>query len=194
MAMPQISWAQSAETELADLEALWQRLDIPGHRVELVGGQIVVSPTASARHSTIVYELTDALINLTRKHGWIIHSNLAVHIAATRERLIPDLMVAPRDAPRFADSELRSHGVLLVAEVVSPSSQRQDRVVKTRAYAQGHIPLYMLIDTVAEPVAVTLFSDPGQDGYGRCEQVQAGQALLLPEPFGISVSADKLLA
>src|ERR1700733_4638692 len=130
MAMPQITWTQSAETELADLEALWQRLDIPGHRVELVGVQIVVSPTASARHSTIVYELTDALINLARRHGWVIHSNLAVHIAATRERLIPDLMVAPRDAPRFSDSELRSHGVLLVAEVVSPSSQRQDRVVK----------------------------------------------------------------
>ena len=84
--------------------------------------------------------------------------------------------------------------MLLVAEVVSPSSQRQDRVVKARAYAQGQIPLYLLIDPLAEPVAVTLFTDPGQNGYGGCEQVQAGQALPLPEPFGISVSVDKLLA
>jgi len=193
MAMPRADLAASAASELADLEELWESLDIPGHRVELIDGQIVVSPSASRWHSSAIDELIDALIDVKRQHGWRIHTNLTVHIAATRERLIPDLMIAPADAPGFSENELLSAGVLLVAEVVSPSSQRQDRVAKPRAYARGGVPLYLIIDQVADPAMVTLFSEPGEDAYQGCRQVTAGHALSLPEPFGISIDAGKLL-
>jgi Uma2 family endonuclease len=194
MAMPRTSQAANAETELADLEQLWEQLDLPGHRVELIGGQIIVSPAASRRHSTIVDALIDALTDVKRQHGWVIHTNLAVHIPATRERLIPDLMIAPRDAPGYGDSELLSPGVLLAAEVTSPSSQRQDHTAKARAYAQGQIPLYLLIDPLGSPATVTLLSGPDRDTYRGHDQAQAGQVLRLPEPFGINLDAAKLLA
>ncbi len=45
--MPRMDWAASARDELADLEKLWQDLEIPGHRIELIDGQLVVSPSAS---------------------------------------------------------------------------------------------------------------------------------------------------
>jgi Uma2 family endonuclease len=194
MAMPRGDWAASAEAELADLERIWQTLDIPGHRVELIDGEIVVSPSASRRHSSAIDELIDALIDVKRRHGWRIHTNLTVHIAATRERLIPDLMIAPKDAPGFGDEELLGHGVLLVAEVVSPSSRRRDRMVKPRAYAQGRVPIFILIDQLADPATVTLFSDPGKRSYRTCSPATAGQALQLPEPFGISLDTRRLLA
>jgi hypothetical protein len=186
-------WAASAEAELADLERTWETLDIPGHRVELINGQIVVSPSASRRHSSSIDRLIDALFDVKQRNDWEFHTNLTVHIAATRERLIPDLMVAPKDAPGFGDNELLGHGVLLVAEVVSPHSQSWDRVAKPRAYAQGHVPLYLLIDRLAEPATVTLFSDPGEGGYPSCSPATAGQPLRLPEPFGISLDTRRLL-
>jgi Uma2 family endonuclease len=193
MAMPRADWAASAERELTDLEQLWQTLDIPGFRVELIDGEIVVSPSASRWHSSAIDELIDALIDVKRRHGWRIHTNLTVHIAPTRERLIPDLMIAPDDAPGFCDEELLGHGVLLVAEVVSPSSRRRDRVAKPRACAQGRVPLYLLIDQLADPATVTLFSDPAESNYRSYHAVTAGEALWLPEPFGIALDTRRLL-
>jgi hypothetical protein len=32
MAVPRADWAASAEAELADLERIWETLDVPGHR------------------------------------------------------------------------------------------------------------------------------------------------------------------
>jgi hypothetical protein len=68
MALPEAEAA--AEAELADLERLWQTMDIPGHRVELIDGQIVVSPTAGRRHSNAVDELMSQLFERKRRRGW----------------------------------------------------------------------------------------------------------------------------
>jgi Uma2 family endonuclease len=103
-------------------------------------------------------------------------------------------MIAPDDAPGFGDEELLGHGVLLVAEVVSPSSRRRDRMAKPRAYAQGRLPLYLLIDQLADPATVTLFSDPAESFYQTCSAAAADQALRLPEPFGVSLDTRRLLA
>jgi Uma2 family endonuclease len=195
MAMPSADWAARVEaTELADLERIWQTLDIPGHRVELIEGQIVVSPSASRWHSRAIDRLIDSLVDTKRRNGWEFHTNLTVHIAATRERLIPDLMIAAQDAPGFGDEELLGNGVLLVAEVVSPSSRSRDRVAKSRAYAQGGVPLYLLIDQLADPATVALFRDPAQTCYRTCERAAADQALRLPEPFDIMLDTRRLLA
>lgn len=195
MAMPSADWAARVEaTELADLERIWQTLDIPGHRVELIDGQIVVSPSANRWHSRAIDRLIDSLIDIKRRNDWEFHTDLTVHVAATKERLIPDLMIATQDAPGFGDGELLGHGVLLVAEVVSPSSRRRDRVAKPRAYAQGRVPLYLLIDQLAEPATVTLFSDPAETSYRSCDRATAGQVLRLPEPFGIALDTHRLLA
>lgn len=193
MAMPEADWAACTESELADLEEVWEALDIPGHRIELIDGQLVVSPSASVSYSIAIDKLIDALIDVKRDRGWLIHTNLTMHVAATRERLIPDLMIAPQDAPGFGENELLAGGVLLVAEVVSPSSRRQDRVAKPRAYAHGQVPLYLLVDQLASPAAVTLFSDPADDGYRRHELARAGQSLRLPEPFGITLDVGKVI-
>jgi Uma2 family endonuclease len=193
MAMPTTNLA-AADTEFAELERLWYELEVPkGVRAELIDGEIVVSPTGSVWHSAAIDMLMDQLVDLKRRHGWIFHTYLTVHIPATRERLIPDLMVASADAEPFGECELLASGTLLVAEVVFAWSRRQDREQKPRAYAQGGVPLYLLIDRLAKPAAVTLFSKPSANGYSERQVAAAGQPLRLPEPFGIALDAGRLL-
>jgi len=56
------------------------------------------------------------------------------------------------------------------------------------------VPLYLLIDQLADPATVTLFSDPVESSYRTCSPAAAGQALRLPEPFGIQIDTRRLLA
>jgi Putative restriction endonuclease len=95
MAMPRTDPA----TEFAELERLWYELEVPeGVRLELIDDELVVSPTGSVSHSGAISALIFQVIDHVRDQDWIIHTNLTAHIAATRERLIPDLMVAPGGA------------------------------------------------------------------------------------------------
>jgi Uma2 family endonuclease len=193
MAMPRTDPAAAADGS-AELERLWYELEVPkGVRAELIDGELVVSPTGSVWHSAAIDKLMDQLVDLKRRRGWIFHTYLTVHIPATRERLIPDLMVTSADPPSFGECELLSPGTLLVAEVVLPWSRRRDREVKPRAYAQGGVPLYVLIDRFASPPAVTLFSQPGEDGYGKRQVAAAGEPMRLPKPFGIALDTARLL-
>jgi Uma2 family endonuclease len=185
----------AAASELAELERLWQRFEpMREARIELIDGEIVVSPTPSVRHSTAVDELAEQFFEVKRRHGWRFHTWLTCHIAPTRERLIPDLMVAPKDARQFGDDELLAPGVLLAAEVVSWGSRRRDREVKPRAYARGGVPLYLMIDRFADPAAVTLFSEPDEQRYRRRQMATAGKPLRLPDPFGIELDTARLLS
>jgi Uma2 family endonuclease len=193
MAMPRTD-PDAAADGFAALERLWYELEPPeGVRVELIDDELVVSPTGSIGHSAAIDKLMDQLVDLKRRRGWIFHTYLTVHIPATRERLIPDLMVTSADAAPFSECELLAPGVLLVAEVVSPWSRRRDREQKPRAYAQGGVPLYVLVDRFDKPPAVTLFSQPGEHGYGKHEVAAAGEALRLPKPFGIALDTARLL-
>jgi Uma2 family endonuclease len=184
----------TVEPELADLERVYASLDIPGHRVELLDGQVTVSPTASRPHSRIVQRIQEALWVRIQEHGWEMHANLTLHVAATRERLVPDLWICRPDAPQFDENEVYGHGALLVVEVISPASRHRDLVEKARAYAQAGVPLYLVVDPCAVPAALTLHSDPHGDAYRSRAHAEAGNALGMPEPFSIELDAKNLLA
>src|ERR1700734_2303757 len=102
------------------------------------------------------------------------------------------MAIAPRDEPGFGENEVLAPGGLLVAEVVSPHSRREDREGKPQGSAQSGVPLYVLIDRFASPPAVTLFSEPGEDGYGKRQVAAAGEPLRLPKPFGIALDTARL--
>jgi Uma2 family endonuclease len=184
--------AQSAARELADLEEVYEGLDIPGHRVELLDGSIVVSPTPTRPHSRVVQRLVRALSERIDTEDWEWHANLTLHVAPTRERLIPDLIIARRDSPQFSNNELYGHGALLVAEATSPSTKGRDRVAKQRAYAQAGVPLYLIADPLTDPATVTLLSEPADDGYRACQEVTAGRPLTLPAPFTVTLDTAAL--
>jgi hypothetical protein len=75
-------------------------------------------------------EAPEALWGRIQERGWEVHANLTLHVAATRERLVPDLWICPPGAPQFDENEVYGHGALLVAEVVSPASRHPGRCRK----------------------------------------------------------------
>ena len=167
------------------IEELYESLDVPGHRVELLEGRIVVSPAPIKLHNRIVTWLTLTLGDLCTERDWDLLTHGTVELSATSERVQPDLFVCPADESTDGEWLLQAKDVLLAAEVVSPSSRRDDYEVKRTGCALSEIPLYLVIDP--RESMITLFAGPSPRGYLRSEAVVIGDKLDLPEPFGITL-------
>jgi Uma2 family endonuclease len=183
------------EDALDKLEALfWSLGEIPGHRTEILEGQIVVSPSPVLWHNRVVTWLIRQFDQTCDANGWEHGPGVDVPLPPTRDIAEPDYLIL-KDPEKFSDVEriVPVDHVLLVSEVVSPSSKRADREVKWLSYAKAAIPFYLLVDRFVQPVTITLFSEPGQDGYGRADAVQAGPGvgkLHVPSPFDVTLDTS----
>lgn len=189
MAIPQP--IEDDETPMID--EIWEQTpSYPGFQVEVIDRSLVVSPQGTFRHALIQSRLHRAFHDITLEKGWAPCHDLTVHLESNRDRVVPDLVIVPPDAPLFGDSEVFARGVLLVAEVTSPGNAARDRFAKPRSCALSGVPLYLLVDPVEEPMSVTVFSDPGDDGYRTLDRVTAGEKLWLPKPFAMALDTGAL--
>jgi Uma2 family endonuclease len=181
------------DEEAPTIDDIWERTpSYPGFQVEVIDGSLVVSPRGNVRHARINYYLHNAFVEVARDRGWYLCHELTLHLESNRDRVEPDLVIIPPDAPTFGDSEVFGRGVLLVAEVTSRGNAVRDRFAKPRTCALSGVPLYLLIDPVEEPMSVTLFSDPGDDGYRTLDRVTVGEKLWLPEPCAMALDTAPL--
>jgi Uma2 family endonuclease len=166
--------------EYASMLADFTQLEVlPGHRAELVDGEIIVSPTPDGQHETIVVAIDDWV----RGHGTDLRSHHNLTLSSPLGEYVPDCVAAPRGA--FASDEWRmeTSEALMVAEVTSrrPGPAERDRVPKRLGYATAGIPLYLLVDR--DQGRITIFSDPRGGDYRRSASVVFGESLEIPEPL-----------
>ncbi|MEO3846201.1 Uma2 family endonuclease [Streptomyces sp. B8F3] len=152
-----------------------------GRRVELIEGQIHVTPPANGEHEEIVSGVNEQVRDHRRDLRLYQGIGLELPGADLTERVIPDLVAAPK---RSFDAEVewhQPHAVVLVAEVTSKSTAENDRVKKLSGYARAEIPVYVLVDR--EEGVVSAYSEPSGGKYTRNEQVALGMKLTLPKPL-----------
>ena len=84
--------------------------------------------------------------------------------------------------------------ILCVIEVAE-SSLREDRTRKQRIYANGGIPVYVILNIADREVEVYSRPLPGKGRYGQCTTLSAKQRLTFPAPQGkqITIPARRLL-
>jgi Uma2 family endonuclease len=157
-----------------------------GRRVELIEGQIYVTPPAHGEHEEIVVRFNDQVYDHDRSLARYTGIGLRLPDA---DRFIPDVVVAPRGSYR---DQLEWHDpapALLVAEVTSKSTADNDRVKKLRGYARAEIPVYVLIDR--EAGAISVYSEPNGEEYTCSVRVTLGKTVTLPEPFGFELDTSE---
>ncbi|MEU6779560.1 Uma2 family endonuclease [Nonomuraea angiospora] len=160
---------------------------LPGFRVEVIEGKLIVSPMGSPEHTWLAADLHDALLPLRRQRGWRgAPGGPGICIEEPRDLLSPDYVLTSPDCPRWGN-ELLSSGVIMAAEVVSPSSVRDDREEKVRLYAQGMVQVYLLIDQIAKCPSVTVYSAIEDDVYRTIDSVPMGKELFLPDPINFEL-------
>jgi Uma2 family endonuclease len=162
-------------------------------RDEIIEGLLVVGPLATRWHQLAIKWLLRSLQSLCDEKGWEAADPAEIELPQNRDRIQPDVVVfRDADSLPLMDNLMPLDHVLLVAEVVSPSSIRIDREVKPSACARAGIPLYLLVDRFTDPLSVTLYSEPGDQGYAVGTTVGFGEKLCIPAPFDITLDTSAL--
>lgn len=117
-----------------------------GNRYEVVHGELFVTPAPRAWHQELVIRLAETIRAYLRAQpaGHLLCS--PADISWDEDTLVqPDLFVVPLEQARTLDWT-RMKDLLLVAEVLSPSTSRADRFSKRRRYQEAGVPLYWIVD------------------------------------------------
>jgi Uma2 family endonuclease len=117
-----------------------------GNRYEVVYGELLVTPAPRLWHQLLVQRLSLAVGQYLEKAPVGVVLTAPADISWGPDVLVqPDLFVVPPEEARtLAWSRLRT--LLLVAEVLSPSSSRGDRILKRIRYREAAVPLYWVVD------------------------------------------------
>ncbi|HWP36299.1 MAG TPA: Uma2 family endonuclease [Gemmatimonadales bacterium] len=117
-----------------------------GYRYETVHGELLVTPTPRADHQYVIAELMGRLYPYLKRFpvGRVLTS--PADISWAPDVLVqPDLFVAAIDEVQtFEWKHIKT--LLLVIEVLSPSTTRYDRFTKRRVYQEFGVPLYWMVD------------------------------------------------
>ncbi|GAA1622587.1 Uma2 family endonuclease [Actinoplanes couchii] len=181
---------------LDDHEGPWSEADYlalgeTNHRIELLDGSLLVSPSPNDHHNEIMGNLRDSLRPAARAAD--LRAPLVPNIRLRAGLiLIPDLAVKKGPTESFIGN---ATDVVLVCEVTSPSNSAMDRGHKMLAYAEAGIPWYLLVEpdfTDYASVKLTLFRLDG-DAYVEHGSAEQGETLTSDLPFTLEVSTEFLL-
>lgn len=115
------------------------------HRLEILDGTLLVSPTPTNVHQTVAMRLGVALYDTCPEH-LDVTQNVEVRISRLRS-FVPDVLVVTAEAGTRRTSVFAPHEVVLAVEVASPSSRTLDAVTKATAYAEAGIENYWRVET-----------------------------------------------
>ncbi len=123
-----------------------------GNRYEVVHGELLVTPAPRAWHEVVVARLIHALSAYLELEpvGTVLGSRGDI-VLGPSIKFEPDVFVVPTSEMRALDWKAMRH-LLLIAEVLSPSSARFDRFTKRVEFQRQGIPLYWVVDAEAQVV------------------------------------------
>lgn len=149
---------------IADLLAIPE----PERFHEIIGGELVQKATPSAAHGSSQANLTGRLVGQYGRRsgggfpgGWRFMTETEIqfaegevyrpHVAGWRRERMPTL---PKESPLTTLPDW-------VAEIVSPSNERNDIIKKMLTYQRCRVPHYWLIDPILEALVVYRFTESG---------------------------------
>lgn len=123
-----------------------QALPADGNRYEVVDGELLVTPAPRLPHQAAIATLVAALYGYLRSLG---REKTMVPGPADiswddRTLVQPDVLVVHPDD--FSASWTTWQRLLLAVEVLSPSSNRHDRLTKRRLYQRQGVATYWIVD------------------------------------------------
>nr|WP_255644406.1 Uma2 family endonuclease [Actinoplanes polyasparticus] len=160
-------------------------------RIELVNGGLLVSPAPDRAHQGINFQLMRILFEPAEAAGLRTFHESNVRLASN-QILIPDLIIG----------HMSRHGgvcdaseVVLIGEILSPSTASVDRSLKRQLYAMAKVDWYLTVEpdmSAYESVTLRLLRREGDD-YEEVAVAKQGETLHHDQPFPIVIPTAALV-
>lgn len=170
----------------ADLE----RFPEDNVRRELIGGELIVSPSPRPRHQEVADELTWHLRAYCKGSGGRANSAPLDVVFADQDVLEPDVLVLTAEHLDRVGPNNITGAPDIVVEVSSPSTRHLELVRKRAVYERYGVGEYWYVDLEADRVEV--HRHDGQR-YNRPTVLERGDKLTTALLPGFSVSVDGVL-
>ncbi len=144
-----------------------------GRRYEVVGGELIVSPSPSQRHQVVSANLHFQLKRYLQSTntGLALAAPFDVHLGE-HDIVQPDLLVVLKENI----ARVKEFGVAgspdLMIEIISPSSLRVDYIRKAATYATAGVPEYWIVDPERETILAQSLKD------GRYRPISSKEELI----------------
>jgi Uma2 family endonuclease len=152
-----------------EFERIDESLDGP---FELIDGKLSRKPDVDPPHIWSTERLRKRLERILPE-GWIVRDDKPLRIPDFNERR-PDIAVVRGDENTYKRMHPEPDDVALLIEV-SVSTIYHDQCEKRPLCASSNIPVYWIVNALEQQVEV--YTDPGPEGYARCEVVKPGQSV-----------------
>ncbi|MFJ4097515.1 Uma2 family endonuclease [Kitasatospora sp. NPDC089913] len=168
-----------------------------GYRVEIIGSQIVVTPSPNMKHGRSVKRLDRVFLAAGLDDGDTeVFQGIGIWLPdGPSDFAIPDLAIVDANSDdKLIEYNSYDPAIFRLVVEVTSSNLSDDLKRKPAAYASAGVPVYVIVDRTNQRVMV--LTDP-QDGEYRVHAVHhPGQSFTLPESIGASValSVDDVLA
>ncbi|MEU6224069.1 Uma2 family endonuclease [Streptomyces sp. NPDC047042] len=174
---------------IAEARRIMERL--PGRRVEIIGGQILVTPSPDVARSRALKKVTGPLTAAGLDDSETeIHQGIGVWLpSGPEDYAIPDLCLVESDidAHLIENNSYDPAVFRLVLEVTS-SNWKTDLQAKVSAYADARIPVYVIVDRKHQRLHV--LTDPTNGDYETHRIHAPGELVTLPDSIGAKVTLD----
>jgi Uma2 family endonuclease len=177
-------------TKLSARQFLMMGEDPPGVRLELVDGEIAVSPSPRPRHSRVDKMLSTLLLNhiIERDLGELLGDVDTVFGEYDVRR--PDIIWYRKDRVSLIEEDDALHGPPdLCIEILSPRSGTIDREDKFKQYAAGRVAYYWIVDPKLRTIEAFRLV---RGTYRDCGRGQGNAEVSLPPFADLKIPLGKI--
>lgn len=152
-----MSITSSYATTIEDYEAVASNYNI----VELIEGDIIVTPPPTVKHQQIIRDLTIILEKLIGDVGEILFSPIGVK-TLNNEVFEPDIIFIGQERQNIIRDQYIEGSPHLIIEVLSPSTAHRDKKIKKLKYFELGVTEYWLVDPKTDTIEIF---DRKEDGF-----------------------------
>ncbi|MDU8995041.1 Uma2 family endonuclease [Streptomyces mirabilis] len=164
---------------------------LPGRRVEIIGGQILVTPSPDVAHARALKKVTRPFESAGLDEGETeVLQGIGIWLpGGPEDYAIPDFCLVEADIDKnlIENNAYDPVAFRLILEVTS-SNWRTDLRAKVTAYAEAKVPVYVIVDR--EHQRLHVLTDPAGDTYATHRVHAPGEIVILPRSIGAEVTLD----